>query len=311
VLGFQRSVPGDADFPAEIEHIVLYVIERRADFAGHVLGEQQADRRIALVDVTERVDARRVLVDARAIAQACFAGVAGARRDRGEAVCQLWPGRGPRSSVSIIPAQPAGFRSTKEVDMAASIRKVDYFSMRVANCAGTGVGLLAALKAEGVNLLAFSGFPVRGGAQVDFIPENARKFRAAAKKAGLKLPRRRCPSSLAWPQIRHGRACAPALARGQDCPRTVLLRSGTTGSLKIMEFLANIDVDDLDKAKAVYRGAVGLRIDRRFGRFGVEMLGVGSPIYLLAKASGSIASSTIEQRRDYRRHWTSPAVPPA
>ena len=71
--------------------------------------------------------------------------------------------------------------------MAASIRKADYFSLRVPNRAGTGAGLLAALKAEGVNLLAFSGFPERGGAQVDFMPENAKKFRAAAKKAGLKL----------------------------------------------------------------------------------------------------------------------------
>lgn len=75
--------------------------------------------------------------------------------------------------------------------MAASIRKADYFSMRVPNRVGTGAGLLAGLKAEGVNLLAFSGFPVRGGAQVDFMPENAREFRAAAKKVGLKLGARK------------------------------------------------------------------------------------------------------------------------
>lgn len=75
--------------------------------------------------------------------------------------------------------------------MAATIRKADYFSMRVPNRAGTGAGLLAALKAEGVNLLAFSGFPERGGAQVDFMPENSRKFRAAAKKAGMKLGARK------------------------------------------------------------------------------------------------------------------------
>jgi prephenate dehydratase len=75
--------------------------------------------------------------------------------------------------------------------MAASIRKADYFSLRVPNRAGTGARLLAAFQAEGVNLLAFSGFPERGGAQVDFMPENSRKFRAAAKKAGLRLGARK------------------------------------------------------------------------------------------------------------------------
>jgi hypothetical protein len=75
--------------------------------------------------------------------------------------------------------------------MAASIRKADYFSMRIANRAGTGAGLLAALQAAGVNLLAFSGFPVPGGAQVDFAPENARHFLAAAKRAGLVLSKRK------------------------------------------------------------------------------------------------------------------------
>ena len=75
--------------------------------------------------------------------------------------------------------------------MAASIRKADYFSMKIANRAGTGAGLLAALNAAGVNLLAFSGFPMPGGAQVDFAPENARKFLAAAKIAGIRLGKRK------------------------------------------------------------------------------------------------------------------------
>ena len=71
-----------------------------------------------------------------------------------------------------------------------------------------------------------------------------------------------------------------------------------------MELLANIDVDDIDKAEAFYRDAFGLSVGRRFGRLGIEMLGAGSPIYLLVKASGSIASSATGQCRDYRRHWT-------
>jgi len=68
--------------------------------------------------------------------------------------------------------------------------------------------------------------------------------------------------------------------------------------------LANIDVDDLDKAIAFYSSAFGLQVGRRFSSFGVEMLGSSSPIYLLVKAAGSPASVGAPQPRDYRRHWT-------
>lgn len=75
--------------------------------------------------------------------------------------------------------------------MAVTIRKADYFSMPVPNRAGSGARVLATLKAGGVNLLAFSGFPERGGAQVDFVPEDTKKFLAAAKLAGLRLSARK------------------------------------------------------------------------------------------------------------------------
>jgi len=47
------------------------------------------------------------------------------------------------------------------------------------------------MKAAGVNLLAFTGFPSSGGAQVDFIPENGARFRRAAKQAGLRVSKRK------------------------------------------------------------------------------------------------------------------------
>jgi hypothetical protein len=75
--------------------------------------------------------------------------------------------------------------------MAARIRKVDYFSAKVPNRAGAGAKLLEAMRAAGVNLLAFTGFPERGGAQVDFVPENSGAFRRAAKEAGLKVSERK------------------------------------------------------------------------------------------------------------------------
>lgn len=73
----------------------------------------------------------------------------------------------------------------------ASIRKADYYTMKVSQRPGAGAKLLGAMKAAGVNLLAFTGFPQGGGAQVDFIPENSVKFRRAAKKAGLRISKRK------------------------------------------------------------------------------------------------------------------------
>ena len=40
-----------------------------------------------------------------------------------------------------------------------------------------------------------------------------------------------------------------------------------------MNMLVNIDVEDLEKAVCFYTAAFGLHIGRRFGTFGVEMLG--------------------------------------
>ena len=73
----------------------------------------------------------------------------------------------------------------------ASIRKADYYTVKVSQRPGAGAGLLAAMKAAGVNLLAFTGFPSGGGAQVDFMPDNSVKFRRAAKQANLRVSKRK------------------------------------------------------------------------------------------------------------------------
>jgi len=75
--------------------------------------------------------------------------------------------------------------------MATTIRKLGYYSTKVSNRPGAGARMLDALKLAGVNLLAFTGFPERGGAQVDFVPENDAAFRRAARKAGFKLSARK------------------------------------------------------------------------------------------------------------------------
>ena len=72
-----------------------------------------------------------------------------------------------------------------------SVRKASYYSMKVPQRPGSGAQLLAALKAAQVNLLAFTGFPKRGGAQVDFVPQDNAKFAQAARKAKLKISSRK------------------------------------------------------------------------------------------------------------------------
>ncbi|HXR89848.1 MAG TPA: VOC family protein [Steroidobacteraceae bacterium] len=71
-----------------------------------------------------------------------------------------------------------------------------------------------------------------------------------------------------------------------------------------MQFLANIDVDDLPKAIHFYQTAFRLKPGRRFGTHGIEMLGSSAPIYLLLKAPGTAPTNATTQPRSYRRHWT-------
>jgi len=75
--------------------------------------------------------------------------------------------------------------------MTESVRKVDYFYVTVPNTAGQGSAILSGLAAEGVNLLAFSGFPSGKRAQLDLVPEDSAALKRAAKKMKLKLSARK------------------------------------------------------------------------------------------------------------------------
>ena len=75
--------------------------------------------------------------------------------------------------------------------MATTIRKTAYFSMHTPNRAGQAARLLDGLAAQGVNLLAFTGFPNAGKAQVDFIPYDVAAFSRAARKLGLKTGKKK------------------------------------------------------------------------------------------------------------------------
>jgi hypothetical protein len=71
--------------------------------------------------------------------------------------------------------------------MADTIRLVEYFYVMAPQKPGVGAALLTELQQNGVNLLAFSGFPSGRGAQVDFVPEDPASFRAVAKRARWKV----------------------------------------------------------------------------------------------------------------------------
>lgn len=71
-----------------------------------------------------------------------------------------------------------------------------------------------------------------------------------------------------------------------------------------MEFLVNLDVDNLERGIDFYVRAFGLEVGRRFGDDGVELIGGPAPIYLLAKASGSLAYVAGGTTPGAQRHWT-------
>ena len=71
--------------------------------------------------------------------------------------------------------------------MADRVRKVNYCYLKVPNRAGQGVKILGELRKAGVNLLAYSGFPEKGKAQIDLVPESMTDLRRVARDNGWRL----------------------------------------------------------------------------------------------------------------------------
>jgi hypothetical protein len=69
--------------------------------------------------------------------------------------------------------------------MPDTVRKVHYFSTSVSDKPGQAFKVLASLVSGGVNLLACSGTTRSRRAQIDVVPDDTRRFAAAARKAGL------------------------------------------------------------------------------------------------------------------------------
>jgi hypothetical protein len=69
-----------------------------------------------------------------------------------------------------------------------SVHKVNYCYVTVPNRAGQGAKVLGELKAAKVNLLGYSGFPIKGGkAQLDLVAKSMGVIRQVARKNGWRL----------------------------------------------------------------------------------------------------------------------------
>jgi hypothetical protein len=72
--------------------------------------------------------------------------------------------------------------------MADAVQRVEYYYATVPDTPGEGDRILSALKDDGVNLLAYLGFPVGGGqSQIDLVPEDPESLKEAAARAGITL----------------------------------------------------------------------------------------------------------------------------
>ena len=72
--------------------------------------------------------------------------------------------------------------------MADRVRKVNYCHIKVPARAGQGAAALEALAEAGVDLLAFTGFPLGGGkAQLDFVTDDLAGVRRVGRRLGWRL----------------------------------------------------------------------------------------------------------------------------
>jgi hypothetical protein len=118
------------------------------------------------------------------------------------------------------PAEPANIRGpllTAGIDdeistlkpkegfaMADRVRKVNYCYTKVSNRPGQGVKVLEQIKDAGIDMVAFSGFPVgKGKAQLDFVTPDTTELRRLAKKNGWRLSKMK-KGFLVWGQDKEG-----------------------------------------------------------------------------------------------------------
>lgn len=72
--------------------------------------------------------------------------------------------------------------------MPDTIKRIDYFYTTVEDKQGKGYWIMELLRQQGVNLIAFTAFPLGGGrSQLDLIPEDSDALTRILKAAGVTL----------------------------------------------------------------------------------------------------------------------------
>ena len=72
--------------------------------------------------------------------------------------------------------------------MADTVRRIEYYYVKVPAEPGTAAQTLGPLKQSGVNLVAYQAFPIGDKqSQLDLVPEDPAAFKVAAGKAGIPL----------------------------------------------------------------------------------------------------------------------------
>jgi hypothetical protein len=72
--------------------------------------------------------------------------------------------------------------------MADRVRKVNYCYVTVPNRSGQGANVLGAMREAGIDMLAYSGFPTKGGkAQLDIVTERLAPVRRISRKYGWRV----------------------------------------------------------------------------------------------------------------------------
>ena len=73
------------------------------------------------------------------------------------------------------------------------VKKVSYVDLKVPSRPGCGAAILGALRDAGVDLLAFSGFPEGGKAQIDLVTPDMVGVRRVAREQGWRIGKtKRC-----------------------------------------------------------------------------------------------------------------------
>lgn len=102
--------------------------------------------------------------------------------------------------------------------MADRVRKVNYCYVTTPHRATQGAKVLSELREAGINLLAFSGFPTKGGkAQLDMVAESLTGIRRVARQNGWRVSKPK----------------KAFLIQGQDVPAAVHRQVTKLGEAKI------------------------------------------------------------------------------